>query len=144
MHAGTAIRFTANGSSMLPLIKDGDLLLIVPVSSDQIKFGDVLLFVNDFGSLLAHRVIRMQKQGNDRIFEMRSDQAQSADGWVTTDRILGRLEAFDHAGRSFYVNRIDIRALSLLLALRGRYKLISKIQLPLIQKMLKLLPVFTK
>lgn len=75
---------------------------------------------------------------------MRSDQAQSVDGWVTTDRILGRLEAFDHAGRSFYVNRIDIRALSLLLALRGRYKLISKIQLPLIQKMLKLLPVFTK
>lgn len=144
LHAGTTIRFTANGSSMLPLIKDNDSLLITPVTSNQIRFGDVLLFVNDLEIPLVHRVIRIEKHSNDRVFEMKGDQAQSTDGWITTDQILGRLEAFTHAGNNFSVRRFDFRILSLFLALRGRYSWFGKLRLPLIQKMFRLLPSCTK
>lgn len=52
---------TIQGNSMLPWIKDGDIIEIVPVAT-TIRYGDVVAFFNKTHSrLVAHRVIGKKK-----------------------------------------------------------------------------------
>ena len=53
---GTAVKFTAVGRSMLPVICANDQLTVVPRSAAAIRRGDVALYRRD-GGLTAHRVL---------------------------------------------------------------------------------------
>jgi hypothetical protein len=56
VNCGLPVRLRVRGQSMAPLIRDGDVIRVIPVSVDQVAVGDVILFRTGTG-LLAHRVI---------------------------------------------------------------------------------------
>src|ERR1700745_2966572 len=58
--SGLEFRFQARGRSMLPFIKDGEILHVTAIEPADVKLGDIVLFKEQAG-LKAHRVIRRGK-----------------------------------------------------------------------------------
>ena len=119
LQAGTAVRFRANGASMLPLIQAGDFLLVKPVAPCQIRVGDVVLFITEEGRPLVHRVIK-DKRAQCYSFLLKADQASEEDGLIAQEGVLGRLETVERAGREISMRSLAYRMLGLGLAWRSR------------------------
>lgn len=76
---------TIQGNSMLPWIKAGDLIEIVPVSS-AIRYGDVVAFFDNYHSrIVAHRVIGRKKG----YIITKGDNCFKADAPLNNDSLAG-------------------------------------------------------
>lgn len=89
---GYSVRFRANGSSMYPTIRDGELITVVPAGPSEVRKGDIVLYRSDHG-VIAHRV----KGSGPTRFRLRGDAADADDAPVGPQRILGKV-VFVHRG----------------------------------------------
>jgi len=64
LRRGQSVRFRAPGLSMHPAIKEGEIITVVPISSFDIKRGDILLYVVG-KKVIAHRVVSIKSEKND-------------------------------------------------------------------------------
>ena len=93
---GRAFRFQANGSSMFPCIRDGDVIRVAPLSGPSPRLGQVVACVLPGGRGLAvHRVIA--RQGS--LFLTKGDNARLADGFLARSHILGVVTQVERNGR---------------------------------------------
>jgi signal peptidase I len=97
--AGTVFRFRAEGTSMYPTIRDGEVITIAPVSSDQVVRGDVLLCRHD-ARMLAHRFVAVTTRGAERFFHLRGDAKAACDAPVGADAVVGKVISVCRNGRS--------------------------------------------
>jgi hypothetical protein len=86
--AGHGLRFQAVGRSMLPTIKDGEIVHVKPVATNMLRVGDIIL-LRTGEQFRAHRIIR--KCGE--FFITRGDAGVDTDGEIRCDQILGRVTA---------------------------------------------------
>jgi phage repressor protein C with HTH and peptisase S24 domain len=93
---GRRVRFRAEGRSMEPAIREGDVLTVAPLAG-EVRRGDVLLYQAG-QRLLAHRVVG-RVRGADGLLRVRGD----APGWeeehVPLADVLGRIEGIERDGR---------------------------------------------
>ncbi len=82
-------RVPAVGSSMLPLIAEGDLLLVSP-GTQGIRVGDVIVFHTERG-LIAHRVLEVRRNRDGRTWLTKGDNTLTPDPPVRDEQILGRV-----------------------------------------------------
>jgi signal peptidase I len=94
---GRTVRFRADGASMEPAIRDGDVVTVAPFVGD-VHRGDVLLYRTG-GRLHAHRVVGPVRGAKEGI-RVRGD----APGWeeerVPVADVLGRVETIERDGRA--------------------------------------------
>jgi signal peptidase len=77
------------GPSMNPILKAGDRLQIAPCNLEEIRVGDVVVFISpEDGSKVVHRVISVNSDG----IRTRGDNCNQEDKWVLRrENILGRV-----------------------------------------------------
>jgi hypothetical protein len=109
---GHSVELRAGGSSMLPLLRAGDLLTIEPADAGALKRNDIAVFARD-GGLVAHRVLSTAP------LVTRGDGCASSDGVVPRSAVLGRVCAFERHGVRVRLDRSLGRALSWLSRLVG-------------------------
>jgi hypothetical protein len=97
--SGVSVRFRADGDSMHPTIRTGDVITVAPVGVDEIALGDVLLCRHG-AHVLAHRLVDVTGRGVDRRLHLRGDGKASCDTPVALPDLLGRLESVERRGRS--------------------------------------------
>jgi signal peptidase I len=85
--SGAAVQFRAEGDSMHPSIRSGELLTVERVEPQAIRRGDVVLARLPRG-LTAHRVVRTTRDGR---FITRGDNAPADDEPFEASQILGRV-----------------------------------------------------
>ena len=95
---GTVVRFRAEGESMYPTIRDGELITVAAVSTREVVRGDVLLCRHGI-RVLAHRVVGVTPCGTARFFELRGDAKASCDAPVGADAVVGRVVGVRRNGR---------------------------------------------
>jgi len=95
---GHGLRFRARGVSMRPFIQDGDVLEVTPPERMRLRVGDVVLFEDHDGSVLAHRVVRIRDRGVRPAVQMKGDAFFTPDGWIPIDRIVGIVTAVERDG----------------------------------------------
>lgn len=139
---GKQVRFRATGSSMHPLVRDGDTLLISPCQPSGIRPGDILLCVGAHQRVVVHRVIRRRCSRRGAQFLLQGDQAAQPDGWIDQAGIYGRLEEIERAGRRFSTTG-SFRCLGLLVVLARRLGLRDSKVAGLLSSSLKKLPAFS-
>lgn len=115
---GKPFRFQAAGVSMCPFIRSGDVITIEPVPG-LIHFGEVLAFRQPVTDKLAvHRVVGRGRKG----LLLKGDNSCHCDGWVSLDKIIGRINKVEHRGRNVRIGlgreRILIAGMSRLKVLR--------------------------
>ena len=78
---------------MFPFIHEGDTCFFRSYNPGQVKSGDVLLFVNDTGSLVCHRVIEVKQdsEGTAGLIVCKGDTNLLPDAPVTPEQIIGKL-----------------------------------------------------
>ena len=72
------------GRSMQPTLKEGMQIQIERVSPDRVKPAEIILYKNN-GTLVAHRVIKILKQGKKLIFAAKGDNH----AYMNTDFVRG-------------------------------------------------------
>jgi signal peptidase I len=97
--AGTSVRFRAEGTSMYPTIRDGEVITIAPVRTDQLVRGDVLLCRHDT-RMIAHRLVAVTSRGAERRFHFRGDAKAGCDAPVGADAVVGRVISVARNGRA--------------------------------------------
>jgi hypothetical protein len=128
---GHAVKFRAPGDSMYPTICDGDVITVVPIESDAITIGDIILYGHTSG-VVAHRVMRIIERSEARSrsaledsqnrsasetlrFILRGDAAIVFDDPVSADQVLGKVTLVERQGR-----RIDPYALKATICFNAR------------------------
>jgi len=95
-----ALRLRVTGSSMLPAIRPGDVLLIRQCGVDGPAVGDVVLFTRE-RRLFAHRVVARSGAG----LVTQGDGVARPDPRVDATELLGRVSHVLRRGRSIPMRR---------------------------------------
>ena len=90
LHDGYAVRFRAEGWSMYPIIRDGDMVEVAPVRAAELRRGDVLLCRIGDGAI-AHRLVGYSRRDGDSALVLRGDSAFAKDAPVPFTSVIGRL-----------------------------------------------------
>lgn len=85
--------FRANGSSMLPSVRPGDILTVRQCHAREVRIGDIALFTRD-SRLFAHRVVAH----SDGRLVTRGDAVAATDPPVTESEFLARVVSVTRAG----------------------------------------------
>ena len=91
------MRFTAQGTSMSPLIREGDVVLIEPICSKLPKPSEIVLFTNQQGSLVLHRVLKRWKKDDKVLYLLKGDQVATPMAFMKAENFC-RLKAVERAG----------------------------------------------
>jgi hypothetical protein len=97
LEKGKAFRFEARGASMLPLIRDGDVVTVGPLAGAEPRVGDVVAFADPEGDRV--RIHRIVKAG-DGTFLLKGDHDPGGDGLFSREAILGRVACVERDGRA--------------------------------------------
>lgn len=87
------VRFRASGTSMLPAIRSGDVLMVESCPGDRFRVGDVVVFMGTAG-LVAHRLVATRGQ----VAVTRGDANWQSDLPTPTSRLLGRVTQLTRDG----------------------------------------------
>ncbi|HST21878.1 MAG TPA: signal peptidase I [Blastocatellia bacterium] len=121
LRLGYAVRFRAGGQSMHPTIKDGEMITVEPVTPGDVKRGDILLY--EFKkSVIAHRVMRVERKAAQLRFILRGDSSQTCDAPVEASEILGRVISVERKGRAVSLVSKRAKLLRITRVRASRYK----------------------
>jgi len=100
------IEIKMSGSTMSPVIEDGDLITVEPIQETALRPGDIILYNSLRDTAVIHRVVRVEKgESADRSIITRGDAANQNDLAVPVHRVLGRVKLIERAGEQISVTR---------------------------------------
>jgi signal peptidase I len=122
LKSGRSVRFRARGTSMSPLVRDGDVVLVQPVEAGSIRVGDLVFFSQEPGNIVVHRVIRKQAGPEGVQFTVQGDQVSRPDGVIPMSQVYGKVVAVDRQGVRIETDRPVMRILGWSMVLRSRWR----------------------
>ena len=88
---GLNLRLKVTGQSMYPFIKSGEIVTLKKVPCSTLKCWDIILYMDFSGSLILHRLVKIETlQNGDISFVTRGDALIQKDKPVTENQILGK------------------------------------------------------
>jgi signal peptidase I len=118
------MKFRAQGGSMVPLIRGGDIVTVVPADAANLHVGDIVIYHT--GDLaIVHRMLYQYMRGGSTWLLTKGDALPVPDKPVHAGRVIGRVVSVERMGRRLDFDRPVMRALSLIIAMispaAGRY-----------------------
>lgn len=101
---GNDFRFQAQGESMYPFIRDGDILEITPVNKQGIRLGDVIFYHVGDRRMVAHRVTKKFTQNDKPVFITKGDSNTGKGEKVHLEQVVGRVKAIERSKRKIRIN----------------------------------------
>jgi signal peptidase I len=99
LQSGSSVRFEARGWSMHPAVRDGDVLLVGPVSMAALRTGDIVLCRTGPERLVVHRILGRRRRHGAQQFLLKGDRCSDPDGWFSGEGLLGRVTGIERGGR---------------------------------------------
>lgn len=81
----------AEGMSMYPLIKEGDVCRFISLKEATVRKGDIILFQDSSGKLVAHRFLCIQFSGNVGMYLFKGDTNVGFDEPISDEQMIGKL-----------------------------------------------------
>jgi signal peptidase I len=113
--AGKQYFVPITGCSMLPLIQEGDRVLVAH-SCASARQGDVIVFRRG-GRLVAHRVLRIYRRQSEPVFITKGDNVRRFDPPVNASEVVGRVLTVEREGWQMALDTAAWRAVGWLIAL---------------------------
>ena len=99
LERGALLRFQAQGSSMHPFIKSGDIIVIEPRNGNSVITGDIIFYRRPDGSPTAHRLLRIKGRKGNISLITKGDAMKYSDPPVTGAQVMGRVMLIEGRGR---------------------------------------------
>ena len=90
---GANVRLTATGSSMIPFLRNGDVVELEKVPPEALRHGDVVLVERPEGGYVLHRMLQIR---GAEVFI--AGDAGQRDGWMPVANVLARVRAVSRKG----------------------------------------------
>jgi signal peptidase I len=87
---GASLRFEVCGWSMYPLVKDRDVVEVVPAQPSEVSVGDIVLYRSGT-RLLAHRVVGRETESEAVYLRARGDSFLNEDPIIAEADLIGRV-----------------------------------------------------
>lgn len=120
LRLGNTLRFRAQGISMTPLVRDGDILEVAPAAGQTIQLGDIVLSSVVPGKVVVHRVVGIENRAEDHYYLIQGDRAPTPDGWVHRAQVFGKLTSLERNGQVIHMQNPLMRTLSQVVIWRTR------------------------
>lgn len=104
--AGATVEFRPSGSSMVPLIRSRDAVVVAPVDPSKLEVGDIVL-ARVAGTVYLHLVSSLDRTRN-RV--QISNNRGRVNGWTSHDRVFGICVAVDGVPRAGSANKVRAAA----------------------------------
>jgi signal peptidase len=91
------IDLPAEGTSMYPLIKKGNICRFVSCEAMKLKKGEIILFQTSSGSLVAHRFLSTEWKDKQVKYLLKGDTNFGFDEAINYDQIIGKLTSIKKA-----------------------------------------------
>jgi hypothetical protein len=87
---GEAVLLRVQGVSMLPWLREGEKVRILPAAGRRLRRGDIALFWREPGRPILHRVVRVHRE--EGLYECLGDSENGAPERVAVSAVIGVVE----------------------------------------------------
>ena len=81
------------GTSMMPLLKRGDRVVLKTADAEQLKRGDLIAY-RDKGNIIVHRLIKKKRINGKWLLCQKGDNLTGW-GWIEVEQLLGKAERYE-------------------------------------------------
>jgi len=106
LEMGESVRFSPHGTSMLPMLRDGEDIVILSKPQGRLHLFDLPLYRRKDGTYVLHRVINFD---SDRGYVMCGDNQFKNEHGVYDEDIIGVVTAFNRKGKPYTVHSLRYR-----------------------------------
>lgn len=106
LNAGGKVTFTPKGTSMLPMLRNGQDVVILEKPQGRLHLFDVAFYKRDNGQYVLHRVYGF---GSDGSYVMCGDNQFALERGIRNDQIIAVMTAFFRKGKSYTVQSFVYR-----------------------------------
>lgn len=99
--------FPSAGTSMYPVILEGDIGRFVPFETQDLKQGDIVLFQDRTGKLITHRFLHADPLTKQYIFK--GDTNARFDEPISEEQIIGKLISIRRKNTTLHLQRYSMR-----------------------------------
>ena len=104
-------RIRVFGSSMRPLIRNGDIVRVESVRGADVRWGEIVVCYDADAGALAHRVLKTVVTEDNHRLLLKGDAAHRCDGLVGAEQVLGRVTTIERDGHLIRVDGLSKRGL---------------------------------
>ncbi len=90
---GEAVKLRVQGVSMLPWLREGDSVRILPVAGRPLHRGDVVLFWRAPNHPILHRIVRVHRAKDELVYKCLGDSERGAPESVSASAVIGVVES---------------------------------------------------
>lgn len=98
-----SFRCLVQGDSMSPVLRSGDLILVVPRPSDMLRPGDIVQ-VCDEHQVVTHRLLAIKTGAGSESATTKGDRAILPDQVWVLNNIVGRIESVERGEKSMVIS----------------------------------------
>lgn len=98
LEAGGKVMFTPNGKSMLPMLRDGEDVVVLEKPKGRLQLFDVALYVRSNGQYVLHRVVSFKSDGT---YVMCGDNQYTYEYGIGDDDVVAVMSGFFRKGKAY-------------------------------------------
>lgn len=106
LNSGGTVTFTPNGTSMMPMLRDGQDIVVLKKPDGRLRLFDVPLYRRDSGQYVLHRVIDFC---NDGSYIICGDNQFVKEKGIRDDQIIAVVISFSRKGKVYSADSIRYR-----------------------------------
>ena len=106
LNSGGTVTFTPHGTSMYPMLRNGEDVVVLKKPEGRLKYLDVALYRRSNGDFVLHRVIGFDKDGK---YIFCGDNQFHKERGITDENIIGVVTAFYRKGKHYTDNSLSYR-----------------------------------
>lgn len=107
IHSDGYLDLPADGNSMFPLIRKGDICRFFRADPSRLKKGDILLFHFPSGPLVAHRYIYTRESNDLPFYYLKGDSNLGFDQPIREEQMIGILAFIQRGKKKIWMNEIS-------------------------------------
>lgn len=106
LDTGGTVTFTPHGTSMFPMLRSGEDVVVLKKTDGRLNRQDVALYRRKNGDFVLHRVIGFERNGN---YIFCGDNQFNKERGITDSDIIGVVVAFYRKGKHYTNNSLSYR-----------------------------------
>lgn len=95
--SGETLRFRARGRSMLPFVRDNDILSLR--STNHIASGDIVMHLDQDNRCVVHRVVRRTETDKGSVIITQGDACLVNDGAIPLSNVVGQVASLERGSK---------------------------------------------
>ena len=106
LEKGGTVTFMPNGTSMLPMLRNGMDIVVLKKPEGKLKKYDLPFYRRNNGSFVLHRIVAVKSDGS---YVLCGDNQYKMEEGITDDQIFAVVSAFNRKGKSYTVKSLSYR-----------------------------------